>query len=375
MIIMWQSGKEFSIQDDALFSFRKSTESFQDAQIQLYQLRFISKERGEDKSSPLGADYFQKITDTIREIDNLNLQLVDFIEELKRNLVRYATGADDKRFVREQNSYKLYDMSGWKLHRNYYSEVEQFALYPSARYPDGFAKELLQKLRDYRQRLLKVTSTHYTWTFINRREVENYYLLPPECHFYNNPSDLDTLLKRSIDKSNVAPDDVGFLYTLFRRLQFNEAGETEDAYLERIFGNCSLAGCLERLTAFETDITRPLTDVYSSFIYIGCFIDCPFSSMETVVELPQIIRKGKPFEYTVRVGAFSYEMVSEVEEIHSRKVKDIPGGVVLQATLDKDSLVFKGKFTSKNKSGVALTRFWEKRVKVTSDNEVISTPD
>lgn len=375
MIVMWQCGKEFSVPSDALFSFRKSTESYELAYIAQYELRNMAEEMAEDKSSPRSAGYYRRITDTIHVMDSLNRQLVNFIEGIKRDLVRYTTGVDDARFVRNQDSYKLYDMNGWKLHRNYYSEVGQLALHPTERYPDGFAKELLRKLRDYRQRLLKVTSTHYTWTFQGIREVEDYYLLPPECHFYKKTSDLDILMKHSIDKSNVTPDDVGMLYVLFRELQFNEAGETEEAYLERVFGDCSLTDCLERLTAFETDITQPLKDLYSVFVCIGCFIDCPFSSMETVVVLPQIIRKGEPFEYTVRVGAFSYEMVPEVEEIHSQKVKNIPGGVVLRATIDTDSLLFKGRFTSRNKSGTALTRFWEKSVKVTSGNGANITPD
>lgn len=45
MIVMWQCGKEFSVSNDALFSFRKSTESYELAYIAQYELRNMAEEK------------------------------------------------------------------------------------------------------------------------------------------------------------------------------------------------------------------------------------------------------------------------------------------------------------------------------------------
>lgn len=365
-ITMWHAGKEFAVQGDALYSFRKSTEAYYNVEISLCETRDYVREVATDKSEQSRAAIFQKIHDSIRSMDSCHRQLVGFIEEIKRNLIRFATGADDKRMVLQSDSYRLYDMKGWQLHRNYYTEVEQLALHPSASYPAGFAKELLKKLREYRRRLLEVSASHYTWTMKELRpESRNYYLKPPECRFYRKQSDLDIILMRAMKKCNVSLDDEDVLKHIFSELQFNQPGESEQAFLQRVFGHCSLAGCLERLTAIETDITEPLLMTWKSWTAIGCFSDCLFYRPEAVVDLPQDITKGQPFEYSVRVGGFSDEKRFMVQEAHSVNQKQISGGAILRTSIQGDSTVLHGTYTVFNLSGIPKTLHWERKVKVT----------
>lgn len=353
---------EYTISNDALYLFREANGGYGKQRNNVLESMADVRERRQDRTSVTAMQRYAAIDDSLNYLLALNDTCIRQIEKYKRELFLRCKGIDVRSFTSEDVPNRLYDLPDWEIHRNYFGEVSRFI---SESRPSGktFGEELMAMLRNLRKKELEVFARHHDWWSSPFYEKKKWYFKMGSLNEYVTDTKWDKQFHQFVAAANVQMDDAEFLRIAARCLQFNRAGESERQWEQRMFGNCSLTGFLERLTSIETALLEAFESFVHSSIYTGCFADLVFYKLDARVDAPAYVIKGQPFDYSVQLITYAEDVYPIVKEPVSVSVgMQGDGKWRMRSVMTGDSLQLKGQAIYFKRSGIPCTIEWRKTV-------------
>lgn len=343
------------------------------------------KETSEDPSMKDVQAKAKKYLKTVDEINRITAQRVKLIDDLKIEILE-AIGEDVNSVgTAESIITKAYSekdpLRPAKMNlafvngKDKYDEPMYIMIGEDIKAPKGKGIDLWKNYNAYRKELTELVAG----SWVLEPGQKKFYFKAPEINKFKDFKDLNAQIDKSIQASNVNPDDKEVLKKIYASLTKQErwtVNEVPDVHwIGKTFDHAPAVAAIASLTSMQKEILTARADAIATIkgrIGTG---EYSFNKIMALAYGPDIVNQGEDFEVQVLMAAYDSDRQPEVE-VYNGSVNEIKNGKGLIKMKGSGSeMTLKGKITIKNKSGIPKTEEWTKTIRVMKPQGTVSLPN
>ena len=350
------------------------------------------QETAVDQSNPERARKAKFLMQAIEDIDNITAKRIKEIDELKLDILE-TIGEDIEtvapenaiivsRYNAKKNALKPTRMNLAPVNgKDKYDDPMRIMIGEDITNPKGKGLDLWKSLNKFRKELTEkiAASQVVTNESGNIRFDNRYSFKAPEINKFKDQADLNKQILKSMEKSNVHPDDKEQIVEIYRSLTKEVYSKVYDVegvhWIGKTFDHSPAVAAIASLSSLQKDI---LSARAAALTLIRSRVGGGEYSFNKIIPLaygPEVVNANE--EFTVEVLMVAYDSDKQPEVIYNgEKVTDIRDGkgyVKLRAS--GNNLNLSGTVSIRNKSGAKKTLDWTKSVAVMKPSGSIELPD
>lgn len=344
-----------------------------------------------DKTNPNKASKAELLKKTIDEIDAMTSKRIRLIDEMKLKILEDC--GEDIESVNNDDAIMVekYDPKGAPLKpirmnlenvlgKDKYDEVMNIMIGGDIKRPDGDGKKLWESLLSYRKELTEKVAGSQLGVDANTVSFDKkYFFKAPAINKFSSQKDLNDQLTKSIEQSNVHPDDASMILEIYKSLtkeEFSTVNDVNDVHwIGKTFDHAPSVAALASLSSLQKEI---LAARANALVLIRSRVggnDYSFNKIFPFAQGPEVVNEGDEFDVGVMMVAYDSDKQPEVtiEGGSIDEVKEGKGIMHLKAAGSEMDL--KGTITIQNKAGIKKTMEWTKRIHVMKPSGSIELPE
>jgi hypothetical protein len=343
-------------------------------------------EVAQDKTAKDVAVKAAKLLKTVEEIDEMTSKRIKFIDDLKLEILQ-TCGEDIKTIgSKESIIQKAYDVKDpLRPTRMHLAHVQGMDKYDEAMHiiigeditkPTGKGVELWKTYNDFRKELTEKIAS----SFIVEPGAKKFFFKAPEINNYKDMLDLSAQVDKAIKSSNVNMDDQEAIKKIYIGLTKNERSEVHEIknvhWIGKTFDHTPVVAAIASLSAMQKEILTARADAVALIRSRVGGGEYSFNKIMALAYGPEVANAGDELNVEVLMAAFDSDKQPEVT-YNGSKVNDVKDGKGLIKTKASagPEMTLKGTITIKNKSGIAKTMPWEKKVTIMKPQGTVALPD
>lgn len=313
-------------------------------------------------------DKYNVTYDQAKKIDKSSKEIIQLIEGIKLQLLEsededITTISKEKSIILEKfNRSNFETIIPLNLrnvkNKNSSEAVNEILISTTENKHSVTGKKLWNALLNYRKRIVTDLACY-------QYGPEKYYLSFKDFNSNESKKKISKKIELWLKNSKINRDDEQVIKDIYTSLLFSSINN--ENWIDYSFKDVPITQAITNLTLLETKILQARNIALLHLIYRNGHCCYSFSEIKPLLTGPSVIQQGEKLELKVLVAAYDENRIPEIEtnQPNSSVYENYGYSIVTVNKLDKlGSQTIKGKISTKNNSGITITKDWEWRVNV-----------
>lgn len=343
-----------------------------------------------DVTNPEKAKNAKLLQKVIEDIDKETAERIKLIDDLKLEILN-ACGEDVSTVNKESailmekydpkvNALKPIRMNLDKVQgKDKYDEVMNIVIGDEITTPSGKGMDIWKSLNDYRAYITETIASSQLGSESAGGFNKEYFYKAPSINDFESQADLDKMIKESIDKSKVHPEDAGMISEIYKSLTKQEFSTVHDVknvhWIGKTFDHAPTVAAIASLSSLQNDILKARANALTLIRGRVSGNDYSFNRIISLAYGPEVVNQNEEFTVNVMMVAYDSDKqpIVTYNGANVDSVQNGQGSIKLRA--QGDLMELKGTVTIRDKAGIEKTLPWEKTVHVMKPSGSIELPE
>ncbi|TNF47782.1 MAG: hypothetical protein EP305_06965 [Bacteroidetes bacterium] len=347
---------------------------------------FALKEASDDKENKELSAKAKKYLKEVDKIDKITAEEIKFIDDLKLEILEAigedlsSVGTPESIIVKAYSAkdplkptkMNLANVNG----KDKYDEPMFLMIGEDLTAPKGKGMDLWNRYNGYRKELTELIAG----SWVLDKGQKKFFFKAPSIHEFKDFKDLNAMIDKAINSSNVNQDDKEAIKKIYASLTKRERWTVNEVpnvhWIGKTFDHAPAVAAIASLTSMQKEILTARADAIALIRNRVGGGEYSFNRIMALAYGPDVVNQGEEFEVQVLMAAYDSDRQPEVV-INSGSVSEVRDGkgFIRMKAGSGGEMKLSGKITIKNKSGIPKSENWEKTVRIMKPSGTVSLPN
>lgn len=344
-----------------------------------------------DLTNPVQADKAKMLLTAVEDLDEMTAKRIQLIDKLKLQLLEecgedlQTVGTSESILMQKKSSKEKYPLKPIRMNlenvsgKDKYDEAMHILIGEDIKNPTGEGIKLWKSLIDYRKEITELVASSQLGGDETAKFDKQYFFKAPEINKFKDQRELKSKIEKSIEASNVHPDDKAMIIEIYSSLTKETRSDVNEIknvhWIGKTFDHAPVVAALASLSSLQQDILSARADALTLLRSRVMGSEFSFNTIIPLARGPEVVNQGEDFQVEVMMAVYDKDKQPEVT-IDGQSVEEVKDGKgIIRMKGQGNEMKLRGTVSIKNRSGVKRTMDWEKTVTVMKPSGSIELPE